>query len=104
LATKAFHVSSHYDTAILIISILMKPFYKESIADGQVLRYGENPHQKDFSLVILMPCLTKFTEKNHITILDVDAAVNLINEFKMMGLHLPYLNTTMLVVCYKNYN
>jgi phosphoribosylaminoimidazolecarboxamide formyltransferase/IMP cyclohydrolase len=27
--------------------------YKESIADGQVLRYGENPHQKDFSLVIL---------------------------------------------------
>jgi phosphoribosylaminoimidazolecarboxamide formyltransferase/IMP cyclohydrolase len=24
----------------------------QSIADGQVLRYGENPHQKAFSLVI----------------------------------------------------
>jgi AICAR transformylase/IMP cyclohydrolase PurH len=27
--------------------ILTKQF-KESIADGQILRYGENPHQKDF--------------------------------------------------------
>jgi AICAR transformylase/IMP cyclohydrolase PurH len=30
----------------------MKLFSKQSIADGQTLRYGENPHQKDSSLVI----------------------------------------------------
>jgi phosphoribosylaminoimidazolecarboxamide formyltransferase/IMP cyclohydrolase len=42
-ATKAFHVSSHYDA---ILTITDETIYKESIADGQVLRYGENPHQK----------------------------------------------------------
>jgi AICAR transformylase/IMP cyclohydrolase PurH len=26
--------------------------FKASIADGKTLRYGENPHQKDSSLVI----------------------------------------------------
>jgi phosphoribosylaminoimidazolecarboxamide formyltransferase/IMP cyclohydrolase len=57
--------------------------YKESIADGQILRYGEKPTSKGFSLVILKLSLTKYTEKNyHITIFDVDAAVHLINEFK----------------------
>jgi hypothetical protein len=35
LATKAFHVSSHYDAAILTTSI-DETIYKESIADGQV--------------------------------------------------------------------
>jgi phosphoribosylaminoimidazolecarboxamide formyltransferase/IMP cyclohydrolase len=29
-------------------------------------------------------------ELSYNNLLDVDAAVNLINEFKMMGLHLPY--------------
>jgi phosphoribosylaminoimidazolecarboxamide formyltransferase/IMP cyclohydrolase len=42
---------------------LTKQFTKESIADGQVLRYGENPHQKaffgDFDAMF-----KKFMEKN----------------------------------------
>ena len=47
-ATKAFHVSSHYDGAIFNYFNTDETIYKESIADGQVLRYGENPHQKGF--------------------------------------------------------
>jgi phosphoribosylaminoimidazolecarboxamide formyltransferase/IMP cyclohydrolase len=56
--------------------------FKASIADGKILRYGENPHQKDSSLVILKPCLINYTEKNYHTITYVDAAVTLISEFK----------------------
>ena len=48
LATKAFHVSSHYDGAIFNYFNTDETIYKESIANGQVLRYGENPHQKGF--------------------------------------------------------
>jgi phosphoribosylaminoimidazolecarboxamide formyltransferase/IMP cyclohydrolase len=66
------------------LTITDETIYKESIADGQVLRYGENT-SKGFSLVILMPCLKKFMERIINNLLDVDAAVNLINEFKMMA-------------------
>jgi phosphoribosylaminoimidazolecarboxamide formyltransferase / IMP cyclohydrolase len=45
-ATKAFHVSSHYDTAIFNYFNTDETIFKVSIADGQILRYGENPHQK----------------------------------------------------------
>jgi phosphoribosylaminoimidazolecarboxamide formyltransferase/IMP cyclohydrolase len=42
----------------------------------------ENPHQKDSSLVIL-PCLINYTEElSYNNLLDVDAAVTLISEFK----------------------
>jgi AICAR transformylase/IMP cyclohydrolase PurH len=67
IGNKAFHVSSHYDP-FSTISIRMKLFSKQSIADGKTLRYGENPHQKDSSLVILTPCLINYTEKNYHTI------------------------------------
>jgi phosphoribosylaminoimidazolecarboxamide formyltransferase/IMP cyclohydrolase len=49
-ATKAFHVSSHYDTAIFNYFNKDETVFKTSIAEGQVLRYGENPHQKGFFL------------------------------------------------------
>src|SRR6187402_1181406 len=48
LATKAFHVSSHYDGAIFNYFNTDETIYKSSIDNGQVLRYGENPHQKGF--------------------------------------------------------
>ena len=48
LATRAFHVSSNYDTAIFNYFNTEDTYYKESIANGKVLRYGENPHQKGF--------------------------------------------------------
>jgi AICAR transformylase/IMP cyclohydrolase PurH len=65
LLAKQSHVSSHYDTFILTINT-DETIFKASIADGK-MRYGENPHQKDSSLVILMPCLINYTEKNYHT-------------------------------------
>ena len=87
LATKAFHVSSHYDTAIFNYFNTDETVYKESIADGQVLRYGENPHQKGFFFGDFEAMFNKVhgKELSYNNLLDVDAAVNLINEFKNDG-------------------
>lgn len=87
LATKAFHVSSHYDTAIFNYFNTDETFYKESIANGQVLRYGENPHQKGFFFGDFDAMFHKLhgKELSYNNLLDVDAAVNLIHEFKTDG-------------------
>ena len=84
LATKAFHVSSHYDTAIFNYFNTDETIYKESIAHGQVLRYGENPHQKGFFFGDFDAMFKKLhgKELSYNNLLDVDAAVNLILEFK----------------------
>lgn len=84
LATKAFHVSSHYDTAIFNYFNTDETVYKESIENGQVLRYGENPHQKGFFFGDFDKMFTKLhgKELSYNNLLDVDAAVNLILEFK----------------------
>lgn len=84
LASKAFHVSSHYDTAIFNYFNTEETFYKESVADGQILRYGENPHQKGFFFGDFDAMFTKLhgKELSYNNLLDVDAAVNLISEFK----------------------
>ncbi len=84
LATKAFHVSSHYDTAIFNYFNTDETILKTSIANGQVLRYGENPHQKGFFFGDLDAMFTKLhgKELSYNNLLDVDAAVNLILEFK----------------------
>lgn len=83
-ATKAFHVSSNYDTAIFNYFNTDETYYKESIANGQVLRYGENPHQKGFYFGDFDSMFTKLhgKELSYNNLLDVDAAVNLILEFK----------------------
>ena len=85
-AAKAFNVSSHYDSAIFnyfnknheIASL------KISETQGKVLRYGENPHQKGFFFGDFDEVFTKLhgKELSYNNLLDVDAAVNLINEFK----------------------
>ena len=87
LATKAFHVSSHYDGAIFNYFNTDETIYKESIANGQVLRYGENPHQKGFFFGDFDAMFQKVhgKELSYNNLLDVDAAVNLINEFKNDG-------------------
>ncbi|CAH0334625.1 Bifunctional purine biosynthesis protein PurH [Flavobacterium sp. CECT 9288] len=86
-ATKAFHVSSHYDGAIFNYFNTDETIYKESIADGQVLRYGENPHQKGFFFGDFDAMFKKVhgKELSYNNLLDVDAAVNLIHEFKNDG-------------------
>jgi phosphoribosylaminoimidazolecarboxamide formyltransferase/IMP cyclohydrolase len=84
LATKAFHVSSHYDGAIFNYFNTDETIYKASIENGQVLRYGENPHQKGFFFGDFEAMFTKVhgKELSYNNLLDVDAAVNLIQEFK----------------------
>ena len=87
LATKAFHVSSHYDGAIFNYFNTDETIYKESITNGQVLRYGENPHQKGFFFGDFDAMFQKVhgKELSYNNLLDVDAAVNLINEFRNDG-------------------
>lgn len=84
LATKAFHITSHYDTAIFNYFNTDETIYKESIAKGQILRYGENPHQKGFFFGDFDAMFEKLhgKELSYNNLLDVDAAVNLISEFK----------------------
>lgn len=87
LATKAFHISSHYDGAIFNYFNTDETIYKESIEGGQILRYGENPHQKGFFFGDFDAMFKKVhgKELSYNNLLDVDAAVNLINEFKTDG-------------------
>ena len=85
-AAKSFNVSSHYDSAIFnyfnknheIASL------KISETNGKILRYGENPHQKGFFFGNFEEMFTKLhgKELSYNNLLDVDAAVNLMNEFK----------------------
>lgn len=83
-ATKAFHVSSHYDTAIFNYFNEDETYFKASISEGQILRYGENPHQKGFFFGEFDKMFSKLhgKELSYNNLLDVDAAVNLILEFK----------------------
>lgn len=85
-ARRAFHVSSHYDTAIFNyfnegsdgLQIL-----KVSEQKGQTLRYGENPHQKGVFYGDLDALFDKLNGKelSYNNLVDVDAAVALIDEF-----------------------
>lgn len=85
-ASKAFNVSSHYDTAIFnyFNQNHEDPVLKISEQKGQVLRYGENPHQKGFFFGDFKAMFDKLHGKalSYNNLLDVDAAVLLMNEFK----------------------
>jgi phosphoribosylaminoimidazolecarboxamide formyltransferase/IMP cyclohydrolase len=85
LAKAAFAVSSHYDTAIFkYFDDGAEPVFKQSINTSKVLRYGENPHQKGlfFGAMDEMFEQLQGKELSYNNLLDVDAAVNLIAEFK----------------------
>jgi len=85
-AAKSFNVSSHYDTAIFnyFNSDHAIPALKISEHNGKVLRYGENPHQKGFFFGDFEAMFDKLhgKELSYNNLLDVDAAVNLMAEFK----------------------
>ena len=86
-ATKSFNISSHYDSAIFnyFNKTGEEASLKISEANGQVLRYGENPHQKGFFYGDFDAMFHKLhgKELSYNNLLDVDAAVNLMEEFKM---------------------
>lgn len=85
-AAKSFNVSSHYDTAIFNYFNAEKEetVLKISETQGKALRYGENPHQKGFFFGDFDAMFNKLhgKELSYNNLLDVDAAINLMNEFK----------------------
>lgn len=84
-ARKAFNTTSHYDTAIFTYFNAEEPMsvFKQSHQQASVLRYGENPHQKGVFYGDLDALFTKVSGKelSYNNLVDVDAAVALIDEF-----------------------
>ncbi len=84
-ACKAFDTTSHYDVAIFqyFNNEAIVPSFKQSIQRSQVLRYGENPHQKGVFYGNLDAMFNKLSGKelSYNNLVDVDAAVSLIDEF-----------------------
>jgi phosphoribosylaminoimidazolecarboxamide formyltransferase/IMP cyclohydrolase len=84
-AKQAFGVSSHYDTLIHRYFASQTPYetFKESYLQGEVLRYGENPHQKGFFYGDINEVFDILNGKqlSYNNLVDIDAAVHLIGEF-----------------------
>ena len=84
-AALAFDVTSHYDSAIFSYFNQEQqiPSFKSSFQNGQVLRYGENPHQKGVFFGDLENLFEKLNGKelSYNNLVDVDAAINLVQEF-----------------------
>jgi phosphoribosylaminoimidazolecarboxamide formyltransferase/IMP cyclohydrolase len=84
-AALAFEVTSHYDAAIFqyFNSGYQLPVFKASFQNGRVLRYGENPHQKGTYFGDLDGLFDQLNGKelSYNNLVDVDAAVNLVQEF-----------------------
>jgi phosphoribosylaminoimidazolecarboxamide formyltransferase/IMP cyclohydrolase len=83
-AAKSFNISSHYDTAIFNYFNEDEIVFKTSHQTSKTLRYGENPHQKGYFFGDLDAMFDKLhgKELSYNNLLDVDAAVNLMAEFK----------------------
>lgn len=84
-AAMAFDVTSHYDGAIFqyFNNDFQIPSFKQSIQQGRMLRYGENPHQKGTYYGDLDGLFEQLNGKelSYNNLVDVDAAVNLLQEF-----------------------
>jgi len=84
-AAMAFMTSSGYDTAIFKYFNRKAgiPVFRESINASYPLRYGENPHQKGIFFGNIEELFDKLHGKeiSFNNLLDIEAAVNLIDEF-----------------------
>ena len=85
-ATKAFQISSHYDSAIFTYfneDTKASAALKLSQQEAKTLRYGENPHQEGTFYGPLNDLLEQVhgKEVSYNNLLDIDAAVNLMLEF-----------------------
>ncbi|MGE0770133.1 MAG: bifunctional phosphoribosylaminoimidazolecarboxamide formyltransferase/IMP cyclohydrolase [Cyclobacteriaceae bacterium] len=85
-AAEAFNVTSHYDTAIFNYFNQREGIaaFKQSYSQGSVLRYGENPHQQGTYYGHLDALFDKLNGKDlsYNNLVDVDAAVQLVQEFE----------------------
>ena len=83
-AKEAFGVSSHYDSAIFnYFDGQDKSGFRMSENNAKTLRYGENPHQKGIFFGKFEDLFEQLQgrEISYNNLLDIDAAVNLINDF-----------------------
>lgn len=85
-AARAFDVSSNYDTAIFNYFNQDTPVgsFKQSVREKKTLRYGENPHQQGAFYGELSSMMRQLNGKelSYNNLVDIDAAVNLIEEFQ----------------------
>lgn len=85
-ATMAFDVTSHYDSAIFEFFNREQKIdsFKKSVQKGRTLRYGENPHQQGAFFGDLDAMFEQLNGKelSYNNLVDVDAAVNLVQEFE----------------------
>jgi len=85
-ATSAFNISSDYDSAIYQYFSKgdLQPALKVSETEVMPLRYGENPHQRGWYYGDFDGIFEKLhgKELSYNNLLDVDAAVKLMTEFK----------------------
>ncbi|MEM6967119.1 MAG: bifunctional phosphoribosylaminoimidazolecarboxamide formyltransferase/IMP cyclohydrolase [Bacteroidota bacterium] len=95
LARRAFQISSHYDTAIFhyfnddnaakAADDASKTYeFKQSIQEATILRYGENPHQQGIFFGKFDEMFEQLNGKqiSYNNLVDIDAAVGLMAEFK----------------------
>ncbi len=84
-AAKAFDISSHYDTAIFNYLNMEagEDRFKQSLRVSKPLRYGENPHQAGVFYGDFADLFEQLhgKELSYNNLVDVDAAVCLIEEF-----------------------
>ncbi len=83
-AKEAFMISSHYDTLIWqYFGGSFHDSFKVSVPEQKKLRYGENPHQTGifFGKLEEMFEIHGGKDISYNNVLDIDAAVNLIDEF-----------------------
>ena len=84
-ASQAFNVSSHYDSEIYrFFDGEKNSALKVSVKDSKKLRYGENPHQEGYFFGELDDLFEQLHGKeiSYNNLLDIDAAVGLIDEFQ----------------------
>jgi phosphoribosylaminoimidazolecarboxamide formyltransferase / IMP cyclohydrolase len=91
LAAEAFMCSSQYDTAIYeymsVGSQNTSMTFKRNFVAGDVLRYGENPHQKGYFFGDQSELYTKLCGKelSYNNLVDIDAALLLIHDLESYG-------------------
>lgn len=84
MAKEAFAVSSHYDSAIFnYFDDAEGSAFRYTANDQKALRYGENPHQKGYFYGNLDQMFDQIHGKeiSYNNLLDINAAVDLIDEF-----------------------
>jgi len=85
MAKEAFAVSSHYDSAIFnYFDGQEGSSFRCAVSDQKTLRYGENPHQKGYFYGDLEKIFDQIHGKeiSYNNLLDINAAVELIDEFE----------------------